>query len=75
VLRFDPARAAAAARAVAPLVELVEDVLHILPRFFALPASINPNSLRKISIARGNGKVTYPSPFVGREGVGSGERA
>jgi len=32
VLRFDAAGAAATARAVAPLVELVEDILHVLPR-------------------------------------------
>src|SRR5262249_15940858 len=40
VLRFNAAGAAATARAVAPLVELVEDILHVVPRFLSFGVSI-----------------------------------
>jgi hypothetical protein len=61
VLRFDPARAAAAARAVAPLVELVEDILHVLPRFCGFAPEIA--SFVLFSIAGGAKHVMIPSPL------------
>ncbi len=66
VLRLDAPPAAAAARAVAPLFELVDDVLHCLPRLrLASPRRVDASIARVASFAR---------PLWGRASGWSGGR-